>query len=106
MLRSFLSRKPLSGQEAENYWKHITELYYYPLDKYVLIYPEGEEVKISPVERVTATGLWQVDDLRSERISYGYGYFPPAEELYFIYKFSEMSEMVYYPDEKTVRIWA
>ena len=59
--------KRLRGQEAgkENYWENVGGVYFYPMQKYVLIYPEGKEIKLKPVEEVVSrnpnsvTNFWE-----------------------------------------------
>lgn len=104
VLRGFMRRRAegFSGQEEENYWENIGQVYYYPQDHFAMIYPSGKEVVISPIKEVTARNPQRVIDFLGE--SPHMQEFRTHHILYFRYEFN-MGTVIYNTESKTLVAW-
>lgn len=66
-VRERIEKALFKQEKTKNQWKEIYEVYYYITGKYVLIYPDGKETKISPVNEVSALGSWRVNTFWEEK---------------------------------------
>ena len=97
LLRDKLDR--FSGQEGENYWENIGQVYYYPSERRAEIYPAGVRVDISPVEEAIASKPDRV-------IGYAQTSLFEITKIVYEYPLGNPAKVSFEPHTKIIRMWA